>query len=128
MTRALLVFIVAAATTVTAANAQSACTHETLTVQGTPVSFDYCVTGRPRTNEAQEVVVPVAATYAAAHGTLRRSSELRFMGGEGVSRVLEDLDLTKLGLTGVLHLTLAYSHGVVRVEGALLTPGAITVK
>jgi hypothetical protein len=28
----------------------------------------------------------------------------------------------------MLHLTLAYSSGQVRLEGALLTPGAITIK
>jgi hypothetical protein len=42
--------------------------------------------------------------------------------------VLESLDLSKLGLSGTLHLTLAYVQGLVHVEGALLTPGAITIK
>jgi hypothetical protein len=45
-----------------------------------------------------------------------------------VSRVLESLDLRQVGIAGILHLTLAYAAGVVRVEGAMLTPGAITVK
>ena len=74
------------------------------------------------------MVVPVAATYSAPGGSLQRALELHFLEGEGTSRVLESLDLGKLGLAGTLHLTLAYSRGQVRLEGALLTPGAITIK
>lgn len=128
MTRALAIFIVGVAGTVRAAFADPACTQETLSVQGTPVSIAYCVSGASRTIGADELIVPVSATYSAPGGTLRRSSELHFMSGERVSRVLESLDLTKVGLSGTLHLTLAYSRGAVRVEGALLTPGAITIK
>lgn len=128
MTRALAIFIIAAAGTVRGALADPGCTQETLSVQGTPVTIGYCVSAAPRSNGAEELVVPVSATYSAPGGTLRRSSELHFMSGERVSRVLESLDLTRIGLTGTLHLTLAYSRGVVHVEGALLTPGAITIK
>lgn len=128
MTRALAIFIIAAAGTVRGAFADPGCTQETLSVQGTPVTIGYCISAAPRSNGAQELVVPVSATYSAPGGTLRRSSELHFMSGERVSRVLESLDLTRIGLTGTLHLTLAYSRGVVHVEGALLTPGAITIK
>jgi hypothetical protein len=115
------------ASTVGAAFGDSACTQETVRVQGAPVTIAYCINGAPHAS-AEELVVPVVATYSARGGTLRRSSELHFIAGEGVSRVLESLDLTKVGLTGTLHMTLAYSRGLVRLEGALLTPGAITVK
>jgi hypothetical protein len=127
MTRALF-FIVLAASTVSAAPAAPACSQETLTVEGAAVSLAYCVAGPVRANGSQEVIVPVNAVYSAPGGTLRRSNELHFIAGEGVSRVIESLDLTKLGLAGTLHLTLAYARGAVRVEGALLTPGAITIK
>jgi hypothetical protein len=128
MRRSLAVFIVLAATTVPAAGAATSCTQETLSVEGSPVTIGYCIDGALRSAGGEEVIVPVMATYSAPGGSLRRVSELHFMNGEGVSRVLESLDLTKLGLAGVLHLTLAYSHGLVRLEGALLTPGAITIK
>lgn len=98
-------------------------------MQGVPVSIGYCINGVPQTaGGTDEVIVPVAATYAAPGGTIRRLRQLHFVAGEGTSRVLESLDLSRLGLSGTLHLTLAYSHGVVQVEGALLTPGAITIK
>jgi hypothetical protein len=128
MTRALIIFIAVAGVTVTAARSAPACSQETLSVEGSPVTFSYCITGPLRANGAQELIVPVTATYSAPRGTLRRSTDLRFINGEGVSRILESLDLAKLGLAGTLHLTLAYSHGLVRLEGALLTPGAITIK
>jgi hypothetical protein len=81
-----------------------------------------------RSTGAQEIVVPVAATFSAPAASFSRTIELHFLAGEGTSRVLENLDLSKLGLTGTLHLTLAYTGGLVRVDGALLTPGAITIK
>lgn len=128
MRRALTIFIVLATGTVTAARPAAACSQETVTVEGAPVTIGYCISGPLQANGAEEVIVPVTATYAAPGGTLRRAIDLHFIAGEGVSRVLESLDLTELGLTGTLHLTLAYSRGLVRLEGALLTPGAITIK
>ena len=128
MTRALPIFILVAAGTLRGALADPGCTQETLSVQGRPLTISYCVGAAPRANGADELIVPVSATYSTASGTLRRASELHFMAGERVSRVIESLDLTRVGLTGTLHLTLAYARGLVRVEGALLTPGAITIK
>lgn len=127
MTRTLAVFIILAATTAIAAVA-APCTQEVLRVQGVSVTIGYCINGIPRTGAGDEVIVPVSATYAAPGGSISRQRQLHFVAGEGTSRVLESLDLTQLGLRGTLHLTLAYSHGVVQVEGALLTPGAITIK
>ncbi len=126
--RTLTFFIVMAAGTARAAASAPLCSQETLSVQGTPLTIGYCVTGALRANGAAEVIVPVTLTYSAPGGSVRRSSELHFLSGEGVSRVLESLDLSRVGLTGTLHLTLDYSHGIVQVEGALLTPGAITIK
>jgi hypothetical protein len=127
MTGALALLIASAALAPGSADAAQ-CTVEPLTVEGTPVTISYCVTGAPRSTGTQEIIVPVVATYSAPARSLRRASELHFLAGEGVSRVLESLDLTQLGLRGTLHLTLAYVQGLVHVEGALLTPGAITIK
>lgn len=97
-------------------------------MEGAQVTIGYCISGALRSNGAEEEIVPVTASYSAPGGTLRRAIELHFIAEQGTSRVLESLDLTRLGLTGTLHLTLAYSHGAVQLEGALLTPGAITIK
>jgi hypothetical protein len=126
--RTLTVFIVVLAATARAGTPAPACSQETLSVQGKPVTIGYCVTGALRANGAAEVIVPVTLTYSGPGGSVRRSSELHFLAGEGASRVLQSLDLAGVGLAGTLHLTLLYSHGLVQVEGALLTPGAITIK
>ncbi len=96
--------------------------------KGAPFRSATASAARLRSNGADEVLVPVAATYAASGKRSALPIQLHFIAGESISRVLQSLDLTKLGLTGTLHLTLAFSHGLVHVEGALLTPGAITIK
>ncbi len=121
------IFLATGAPTVWASAADQ-CTSETLGVQGTPVTIAYCVTGAPRSTGTQEIVVPVVGTFSAGGRSTSSAAELHFLAGERVSRVLQSFDLTPLGLQGTLHLTLAYAQGVVRVEGALLTPGAITIK
>ncbi len=108
--------------------AAPACTQETLDVRGTPVTIGYCISGAARSAGGDEIVVPTVASYGAPGGSFSRARQLHFVAGEGVSRVIENLELARLGLTGTLHLTLAYSGGLVHVEGALLTPGAITIK
>ena len=110
------------------ATAAPACTAETLNVNAVPVRLEYCVSGSPRQSGGQEIELPVAATYSGNGRSVSRELKLHFLAGERVSRVLESLDLSALGMTGTLHLTLAYADGDVRVEGALLTPGAITIK
>ena len=123
----LLCLAVAGATPL-AAGAQSRCTQETLQVRGAPVGVGYCVDGPLRSDGSDEVIVPVSATYTSPAGSLREQRELHFIAGESISRILENLRLERIGMTGVLHLTLTYTRGLVRVEGALLTPGAITIK
>jgi hypothetical protein len=109
------------------AAAQDRCTHETLTVRATPVTIGYCVTG-PAAVNGPEVRLPVSATYAAAGGSFTKSTTMRFIQGEGPSRVLQSVALDSLGITGTLHLTLTYDAGLIHIESALLTPGAITIK
>lgn len=120
--------VVAAALPATA-SAQQRCSQETLNVRGTPVTIGYCVDAAVRPGAGEEIQVPVQASYSSAGGSFSRSEQLRFISGEGASRVVENLALAPLGLAGeTLHLTLVYSGGLVHVEGALLTPGAITIK
>lgn len=110
-----------------AAAAPPGCTQETLPVRGTPVTVVYCVVAPPR-YEGDELIVPVTSSFTAPGGSFGRQRELRFFGGEGASRLLDNVQLGRLGMAGVLHLTLVFAYGEVHVEGALLTPGAITIK
>lgn len=109
-----------------AAQAQNHCSRETLTVRGTAVTISYCPSAP--TGSGPEVTVPVAEAYSSSGGTMSRNATLRFVTGEGPSRVLENVNLAELGLTGTLHLTLVYTGGEVRIENAMLTPGAIIIK
>ncbi len=121
--------LAAAAALPVAASAQQHCSQETLNVRGTPVTIGYCIVAPAKTGAGEEILIPVQASYAAPGGSFARSEDLRFIAGEGSSRVVENLRLGPLGLGAqILHLTLLYTGGTVRIEGALLTPGAITIK
>src|SRR5580704_10047928 len=121
--------LAAAAALPVAVGAQQRCSQETLNVRGTPVTIGYCVAAAPKSGAGEEILIPVQASYAAPGGSFARAEDLRFISGEGSSRVVENLHLGPLGLGAqTLHLTLLYTGGVVRIEGALLTPGAITIK
>ena len=110
-----------------ATTAQSPCSRETLNVRGTPVTITYCTAG-PAARAGAEMTLPVSGTYSAPGGQFTREVTMRLVQGEGPSRTLENVDLAPLGITGTLHLTLNYSGGAVRIENALLTPGAIVIK
>lgn len=110
------------------AQAQSRCTRETLSVRGTPLTAAYCVTGMGTASPGNDLPVHVTEEYSTARGSWSQDKTLQFIAGEPVSRVIEDLPLEKVGLHGTLHLTLALHGGEVRIDSAMLTPGAITVK
>jgi hypothetical protein len=112
------------------ASAQSAgrCTRETLMVRGTPVTAAYCVTQMGTARPGRDLPVQVSETYSTPHGSFTQQATLRFISGEQASRVIEDVALERLGLEGTLHLSLVLQGGAVRVDSAMLTPGAITIK
>jgi hypothetical protein len=112
----------------TAAAAQPAgrCTHDTLSVRGTSVQVTYCVTAMD--GSGPELPVTVAATYASPRASFTQNATLRFVRGVDSSRVIEDVGLERLGMEGTLHLTLVLRGGLVRIETAMLTPGAVTIK
>ncbi|MDE2483020.1 MAG: hypothetical protein KGN02_12625 [bacterium] len=123
----LLALLVALAAAPLAASAQDRCTQETLDVRGTPVAVSYCVEGAAASAPGEQALT-VAATYAGGGHSIEQTSTMKFVAGEGPSRVIESVNLGGLGLTGTLHLTLVYTGGTVHVESAILTPGAIIVK
>jgi len=108
--------------------AQGACSSEVLSVRATPVTVGYCVSGPIAHSAGGEIAVPVRATYASARGSFAQIATLRFIAGEGPALVLQSVQLARLGITGTLHLTLRYDGAAVRIQGAMLTPGALTIK
>lgn len=112
------------------ASAQSGgrCTRETLNVHGTPLTAAYCVTSVGAARAGRELPVSVTETYSTPKGAFSHGAVLQFIAGEEASRVIEDVALQRFGMAGMLHLTLLYRGGAVRIESAMLTPGAITIK
>ena len=113
---------------VASAQPASRCTRETLAVRGTPVTATYCVTGTGQGAPGHEVPVAVTESFSSPRGSFSQASTLQFISGEDPSRVIEDVALDRLGLAGMLHLTLVFRGGLVHIESAILTPGAITIK
>ena len=113
-----------------AAAAQPAgrCTRETLQVRGTPLTASYCVQGAASAAPGRDLPVHVIQTYSTPHGSWSEDTTLNFIAGEEWSRVIQDLPLDRVGLQGTLHLTLVLHGGTVRVDSAMLTPGAISIK
>jgi hypothetical protein len=112
------------------ASAQPAgrCTHETLMVRGTPVTAAYCVGEIGAAAPGRDLPVRVAETFSTPRASFSQEATLRFIAGEEASRVIEDVALERLGIEGTLHLTLLLRGQAVHVDGAMLTPGAITIK
>ena len=100
------------------------CTREVLTIKGTPVTVSYCVLRAEPGREG----TPVSESFSSPKGSFSQTSPLAFIPGDDPSRVIEDVSLSQLGLSGTLHLTLVMHDGAVHIEAAILTPGAITIK
>lgn len=127
---AALALSLGAAVLAPSAQAQPAgrCTRETLSVHGTPLTVSYCVTQMGQSTPGRDLPVRLSETYSTPRGSYTQEATLRFIAGEESSRVIEDLPLERVGLQGTLHLTLLLRGGVVRVDSAMLTPGAVTIK
>jgi hypothetical protein len=104
------------------------CTRETLDVKGTPLTAAYCVDSVGNAAPGRDLPVRVSQSYSTARGSFSEDTTLTFIAGEEASRVIQDLSLDRVGLQGTLHLTLVLHGGVVRIDSAMLTPGAITIK
>ena len=111
-----------------AAQPQNRCTRETLNVTGTPVTISYCVSSAARSADGRETIANVQETFSSPRGSFGQNAPLSFLAGNDPSRVIEDVSLTRLGMSGTLHLTLIMRAQRILIEAALLTPGAIVVK
>ncbi|GAC1355555.1 MAG: hypothetical protein NVSMB31_16000 [Vulcanimicrobiaceae bacterium] len=104
------------------------CTHETLKVKNTPIHITYCAPPVRADASGRTVILALRESFSSRKGAFAQTSNLEFLAGDEPSRVIEDVALEKLGLDVTLHLTLVLRRGAVAIEGAILTPGAITLK
>lgn len=117
----------AAVLVLTAANAAVAqterCTSDVLTIEGASVTARVCASAG--SGDGQKILVTVALVNSA--GTVRHTTPFELLTG-GVSRTVDDISLEPLGFKKTLHVTLAYRAGTVKLEHALLLPGAVPIK
>jgi hypothetical protein len=109
-----------------AAAAPGGCSRDALTVDRTALSVILCA--QPQPAKGEKIEVAVTETFAATKTDFTRTAELQFLAGAGISRTIDNVALTPLGIGKTLHLTLVYDDGIVRLEHALLLPGAVTLK
>ena len=98
------------------------CTHDSLTIDGTPTAATFCA-GNPVNAE-----VTVTETFARGTAQLSRSLTIDVVPGATVTRAVDDVPLTEFGSSKQLHLTIAYRAGSALLEHALLLPGAVVLK
>ncbi len=103
----------------------SACSSDAFTIDGSSLAVSLCapadLRGQPTASVVETLTVKGQPPYV-------RSVTLDFVPGAEGARTIDDVPLQKLGIARTLHLTIAYKNGAVRLEHALLVPGAIALK
>jgi len=100
------------------------CSSDTFSIDGSSVSLNVCPSGAAAAGK-----LPLTETASVkGQPPLGRVSSIDLIPGSDVARTIDDLPLRNLGIARTLHLTISYKNGAVRVEHALLVPGAIALK
>jgi len=106
------------------------CSNDTFTIGERTVSVTLCVPDTPpkRSADGRRFIVTITESLSSPGVTFDREETLDFLAGTELARTLDDVPLDKLGIAGTLHLTIAYRPGTIRLEHALLIPGAKALK
>ncbi len=105
--------------------AAAGCSADAFTVKGTPLGVELCV---PVPHAAGKTVVATETVSARGQAPLVRKVTLDVVAPDEGSHTIDDAPLQSLGIAGTLHMTIGYKSGTVRLEHALLVPGAIALK
>ena len=106
-----------------AASAAAPCSNDAFVVDGTPLTVAVCA-GQPA---AGRVALVETFTVRGA-APLQRTVDAGAPAGAEAIRTIDDAPLAKLGIAKTLHMTISYKSGAVRLEHALLVPGAVPLK
>lgn len=99
------------------------CSRDTFSVAGQAVSVTVCA-GAPDGGKT----VAVTETFKNAATSFNHTTSIEVLPGAAVSRAVDDVSLSPLGLQYTMHLTLAHREAAVTIEHALLLPGAVPLK
>jgi hypothetical protein len=101
------------------------CSADTFAIDGSSVLVQLCARAG-KGSDAKTLVTEILSVKG--QPALVRTVALDALPGADASRAIDDAPLEKLGLTRTLHLTIAVKNGSVRLEHALLVPGAVALK
>ncbi len=107
------------------------CSRDALVVEGTTVGVSLCPSDAPARKgkgEGRPVSLTIVETFSTGSAAFSRSSVLDFLDQSAASRTIDDVSLERLGISKTLHLTIVYRGGTVRLEHAMLVPGAVDLK
>ena len=103
------------------------CTSDALDLQGKHVTASFCILDETQENAKAPIRVTLSETLVAGDARIGRNTTLAFISAES-ARAIDEIPLAELGIEKRLHATFLYTGGTVRLEHALLVPGAIPVK
>jgi hypothetical protein len=101
------------------------CSHDSFVVDRQPVTVQIC---GPSEAAIRGSGVALIESVESRGTSFSRTVTLDVLAGSEYSRTIDDLPLGRIGIEKSLHLTIRYKAGSVRLEHALLVPGAIALK
>ncbi len=111
-----------------ASAAAAGCSSDAFAIKGTPLTVELCApAGSPHAGGKTPITI-VETISVKGQPALTRKVALDTALGDETSRTIDDAPLQTLGIGGTLHVTIAFKSGAVRLEHALLVPGAIALK
>jgi hypothetical protein len=128
---AALAFLAVAAVPAPVSTPTYTCSNDSFVVDGRPVGVALCLADNAvpkRSSDGKRTIVTITERLASNDQYFSRDVSLDFLAGAELSRTIDDLPLERIGILKQLHLTIGYSPGSVRLEHALLIPGAIALK
>jgi hypothetical protein len=105
--------------------APAVCSSDAFSIDGSSLTVTLCAPQDAKGQSSAHVTETLSIKGQPAYV---RDVLLELVAGTESSRTIDDAPLQKLGLARTLHLTIAYRNGTVRLEHALLVPGAIALK
>jgi hypothetical protein len=108
-----------------ATSAPGGCSSDVFSIDGSSVAVGLCTTSDEKAG-AKTIVTETLSVKG--QPPFVRDVPLDRVPGADTSRAIDDVSLVRLGLARTLHVTIAVKNGIVRLEHALLVPGAIALK
>lgn len=107
--------------------AAASCSNDVFAIDGGSLAVELCAVPSAKRGDGK----PARVTLTESFNFKGRAPYVRQLALDATlaeSRTIDDVALVKLGIEKTLHLTIAYKPGSVRLEHALLVPGAVALK